>query len=444
MLDAAVSQQRTKNYLTQIKWAVVCKGGAMLASFLAIPLMIRYLGQEQFGVWSTLLTVMSWIVFFDLGLGNGLRNKVAEALSKNQAVLAAAYIGSGYSLIAVLAILVWSIVIGMSFFVSWQSIFNTTVISEPTLRMTVNIAVTFIVLNFWMGLINALLGAVQRTSLIAFGQLISNGLALLLVYLISMSEISTIVNLALIYGGTVTVSNVLLSFWFYRAFPTLRPRLKMDRQHVRPLLSVGIQFFVIQLAVLLIFTTDKILITQLFGPAYVAQYEVVFKLMSIFTFAHSMVTTPLWSAYTDAYHRGDLAWIRKILNKQLVIFGAMVVGVVILAMLARPLIRIWVGPGIVIERGLVPSMAILVLVTIWSNIYAYFLNGVQKIQLSWIVAVAAMCINIPLSILLAKYTTLGISSVVIGTSCALLLPSFFGCVQTFKIVGGQADGIWGR
>jgi len=81
-MSEAVSKERTHNYVRQIKGAVVYKAVAMAASFLAIPLMIRYLGQEQFGVWSTLLTVMSWIVFFDLGVGNGLRNKVAEALAK--------------------------------------------------------------------------------------------------------------------------------------------------------------------------------------------------------------------------------------------------------------------------------------------------------------------------------------------------------------------------
>lgn len=71
-MSADISKERTSNYLRQVKGAVVYKGVAMIASFLAIPMMIRYLGQEQFGVWSTLLTVMSWIVFFDLGIGNGI------------------------------------------------------------------------------------------------------------------------------------------------------------------------------------------------------------------------------------------------------------------------------------------------------------------------------------------------------------------------------------
>lgn len=82
MIDA-VSQERTKNYFRQVKGSALFKGLAVAAFLFAVPLMIRYLGQEQYGAWSTLLFIMSWVVFLDLGIGNGLRNKLAESLAKN-------------------------------------------------------------------------------------------------------------------------------------------------------------------------------------------------------------------------------------------------------------------------------------------------------------------------------------------------------------------------
>ena len=174
-MSADSSKERTRNYLHQIKGAVVYKAMAMLASFLAIPIMIRHLGQEQFGVWSSFLTVMSWIIFFDLGVGNGLRNKVAEALARNDKAEAAHYIASGYSLIGLIALVLWALVTGLSFFVHWQAVFNTQAIAETTLRQAVQIAVAFAVLNFWMGLVSALIGAVQKSALLALGQLGSSG-----------------------------------------------------------------------------------------------------------------------------------------------------------------------------------------------------------------------------------------------------------------------------
>ena len=144
----AVSKERTHNYLRQIKGAVVYRVVALAASFIAIPLMINYLGQEQFGVWSTLLTVLSWIVFFDLGVGNGLRNKVAETLARGETKEASSYIASGYSIVGLMALVLWILLTVGAYFVPWQVVFNTETIQESTLRETFQIAVFFIILNF--------------------------------------------------------------------------------------------------------------------------------------------------------------------------------------------------------------------------------------------------------------------------------------------------------
>ena len=433
-MTEAVSRERTGNYLRQIKGAVVYRAVAMAASFVAIPLMIGYLGQERFGVWSTLLTVMSWIVFFDLGIGNGLRNKVAESLAKNERLEAVSYIASGYTLIGLIALAVWVLVTAGSYFVPWQSVFNTQAIPESTLRDTVQIATFFIVLNFWVGLIAALLGAVQRTSLVALGQVVSNLLVLALVFVLTKTTNASISHLALVYGLSLVTANALLSLWFYQSHPELRPRPYLDKRHVRPLLTVGLQFFTIQLAVLVIFTTDKMLITQLFGPQYVTQYDVVFKLFSVITFAHGLVSAPLWSAYTDAYHRNDFVWIKHMLHKQMMIFSAIVLAVVVLGLLAKPIIAVWIGPELAVSLPLIVVMGIFVLISTWNNIYAMVVNGIGKIRLQLYTAVVAMLMNIPLSIFFATYLGLGLSGIVLGTICSVLLAAVALPIQVHLLI----------
>ena len=440
-MTADISKERTRNYLHQIKGAVVYKAVAMLASFLAIPMMIRYMGQEQFGVWSTLLTVMSWIVFFDLGIGNGLRNKVGEALAKNDIAEAAGYIASGYSLIGLIALVLWAIVTGASFFVPWQTVFNTQVIPEATLRLTVQVAVFFIVFNFWIGLIGALLGAVQKTSMAALGQLISNVLALLFVFILAKKTQANITYLALAYGISLVAANVILSFWFYQRHRELRPNASLDKKHIRPLLSIGLRFFTIQIAVLVIFTTDKMLITQLFGPQDVAQYEVIFKLFSVITFAHALISVPLWSAYTDAYHRGDMAWIKRMLRKQLIIFSGVVMAVLIMGLLAQPVIAIWIGPEMVVSLPLVITIGIFVLVSTWNNIYAMFVNGIGDIKIQLYTAVIAMLLNIPLSIFFVKYFSLGLSGIVLATIVSLSLAAIALPIQVNYIMRASERAI---
>jgi Na+-driven multidrug efflux pump len=93
---------------------------------------------------------------------------------------------------------------------------------------------------------------------------------------------------------------------------------------------------------------------------------------------------------------------------------------------------------------LVFSVGAFILVSIWTNIFASFLNGVGKIRVSVIVSVAAMFLNIPVGILLAKYTSIDASAVVIGMVIALMPGVFSGPYQTYKILSCRDAGIWGR
>lgn len=433
-MTEAVSKDRTRNYLRQLKGAFVFRAVAMVASFIAIPLMIRYLGQEQFGVWSTLLTVMSWIIFFDLGIGNGLRNKVAESLAKDKRTEARSYIASGYTLVGLIAMTLWIIVTVGSYFIPWQSVFNTNAISPQDLGKTVRIMAFFILLNFWLGLIGPILGGVQRTSLVALGQLVSNLLVLALVFYLARTTEALISNLAFVYGLSIVTGNLLLSLWLYKKRPELRPLFYIDKHHISPLLSVGLQFFIIQLAVLVIFTTDKILITQLFGPQYVTEYEVIFKLFSVISFFHGMISAPLWSAYTDAYHREDFGWIKKMLRKQLLIYIGLVMVTGLIIVFSKKIINIWIGGEVNISSELIFLMGLFILVSVWNNIYAMVVNGIGKIKPQLYTAIVAMFTNIPLSIIFVKYTEFGLSGIVMGTVCSLLFASLVLPIQVHRLL----------
>lgn len=429
-----ISTARTRNYISQIKGSFVFKGLAITSSFFAVPLMIRYLGLEQFGVWSTILSVMSWILFFDLGIGNGLRNKIAEALANNDPAEATRYISSGYSLIGLISLILFVVLAIAVFFMPWQKVFNTTVVTEGLLRYTVLIAAFFISLNFWLSLINQILNAVQKSSAIVFGQFISNTLALAFVFALVKFTSTSLIYLAAAYGISLIFSNILLSLWFYRNRCDLIPKISLDKRHIQPLLSLGLQFFFIQIAVLIIFTTDKILITQLFGPQYVTQYDVVFKLFSVITIIHSLITMPLWSSYTDAYHRRDFVWIRGILQKQFMIFGAIVLAAILMAVMAKPIIALWIGDDLEVSTPLIISMVAFIIISTWSNIFSIFVNGIGKINLQLFTSVIAMLLNIPLSIYFTKHLGFGINGIVLATCISLSLFAVLGPFQVYSIL----------
>lgn len=433
-MTEGVTHDRTKNYFRQVKGSVLFKALAVAASFFAVPMMIQYLGWEQYGVWSTLLSIMSWVVFFDLGIGNGLRNKLAESLAKNRFDEAVGYISSGYTWIGIIALALFLFFAIFAFLIPWQTVFNTQTLSTAALRNAVLVSAFFVFFNFWLGLINQVLNAVQRASWVVLGQLISNVLGLIFVFVLLRAFEASILYMVASYGISIVFANVILSAMFYMVRRDLIPGLACSRRDLYPLLSIGSQFFVIQLAVLVIFTTDKLLITQFFGPEYVTQYDVVLKIFSVVTLIHGLLSAPLWSAYTDAYHRLDIAWIDRTIRKQLWLFLVFVLVILIFYFMANFIVRLWVGGSFYIPEKLVLAIAVSTAISIWNNVFGCVLGGIGKLRLGSIYTVLTATVNIPLSYYFSITLGMGISGIVFGTVASIAISAIISPIQVYYFI----------
>ena len=69
---------------------------SLIANFMLLPLTLEYLDAENYGVWLTLSAFIGWFAIFDIGLGNGLRNKFAEAKTNGNFKKAKSYVSTAY------------------------------------------------------------------------------------------------------------------------------------------------------------------------------------------------------------------------------------------------------------------------------------------------------------------------------------------------------------
>jgi hypothetical protein len=127
-----------------------------------------------------------------------------------------------------------------------------------------------------------------------------------------------------------------------------------------------------------------------------------------------IVMAPFWSAFTEAYSKGDFGWIKKILAKLKILLIPETVGLVVMVVLSKYIFQIWIGNKLSIPFDLVVLNAVYVLVYSWTNIYVYFMNGINKLNLQLGISVFTLIINIPLCFYFAKTLGMGNSGIMIA------------------------------
>jgi O-antigen/teichoic acid export membrane protein len=207
-------------------------------------------------------------------------------------------------------------------------------------------------------------------------------------------------------------------------------------------MSLGVKFFVLQIGALVLFSTNNVIITQLFGPEEVTPFNIAFKLFNIVNMGFGIVVTPMWSAFTDAYVRKEFDWIKNTLSKiRKIWFLAFLLSVCIL--IASPfLYHIWVGDAVEVPFALSAAMCLYVVVAIWQTMHVFFLNGIGKIKLQLYLVTSTALINIPLAILLGKW--FGLVGITLASIIIFGVMGIIFSIQTHKILNNTAKNIWNK
>tara|TARA_R110000764_G_scaffold126511_1_gene214124 strand:- start:10567 stop:11832 length:1266 start_codon:yes stop_codon:yes gene_type:complete len=420
--------------------------GSVLSGFLIVPLTMDYLDNENYGVWLTLSSFIGWFSFFDIGLGHGLRNKFAEARAKGEFQLAKAYVSCAYYTIGLVSLILVILFFLCNFFINWSSIFNTTSELDYDLGILMPIVFVFFSLQLVVKLVTTIYIADQHHSTFHKIEFATRGLSLLMVWILLNYYQSSL----LVYGAIFSsIPVVVLLIFNFIAFSTtyvhFKPSLSFFKlKYLKEITGVGMNFFIIQIAVMVLMSTDNFIITQIFSPADVVPYNVAQKYFSVLFIAHTLLVTPYWSSMTEAYINNDINWIRNSVRNVQRIWLLIPVCLVVMVFSANWFYNQWVGEDVIVPIGLSISMALFVLLMTYQSIYVQFLNGTGKIRLQTYLSIFTLLINIPLSIFLAKTLNFGLSGVILATCFSLFITLIFYPIQYKKIITNKAKGIWNK
>lgn len=419
------------------------KGWSALVQFLLVPLTLACLGEYENGVWLTISSVLLWINNLDIGLGNGLRNKLAVYMARGDNDKAREMVSSTFIMLCIIITPVLIILLLFEVYSDNYRLFNVDIGLIGNLDIvlyvaTIMVCATFIfkfIGNFYMGL--------QLPSVNNFIGSIGSTLALLGTYIIYLSG-----NRSLLLVASVNLSAPLLVYLlafpitFMGKYKFLSPSLKyINKSSIRELFSIGFKFFALQIPAVLLFFTSNILISKLFNPALVTPYQIAYRYFVMTMTLFSIICVPYWTATTDAYEKRDFEWIRRAnctLNRFVLLLFFIIVCMILLS---KPVYSVWIGDNSDVPFSMTVIAGLYQFLLIYSMRYSYVLNGIGALRLQLIFTILAAAIYIPLATLVCHLTH-DINYLLL-LMCVVHVPGFVvNIIQYHKIMNGTAKGIW--
>jgi O-antigen/teichoic acid export membrane protein len=154
----------------------------------------------------------------------------------------------------------------------------------------------------------------------------------------------------------------------------------------------------------------------------------------------TIIMTPFWSAFTDAYTKKDFNWIRNVILKMQKYWFLLVVTTVCLLMISPLVFNWWLGDRVKIPFTLSVAMAIYVIAYAWQTIHVFLLNGIGVIKLQLYVVLISAIINIPLAFFLGG--KIGLAGITLSNAVLFIAMGIVFSIQCKKILNKTATNIW--
>ncbi|WP_293926439.1 lipopolysaccharide biosynthesis protein [Sphingobacterium sp. UBA6320] len=436
--------ERSKKLGKNTLLLIVCQVVGIVVSFLIVPLTLNHLGVSEYGIWITLVGIIEWFNFFDIGLGHGLRNKYAEAKAKNEYDDLKKYVSTTFFMMLIISVSIFLLFSAVTHFVEWSVVLNAPSELGYTLKNLSIILIGMFCIRFVVNLISVLLTADQNPAIPAIitasGSLLSLGLILMLIY----SNKVNLITLGICMSISQLLPLVFAYFYFFKGiYNSVTPKIiHFSRKHLNEIFSFGGKFFLIQITALLLLQSNNIIIAQVCGLKEVTSFNIGMKYFNVLNTLFMTMVGPLWSATTDAYFKKDFDWIKKTYRKFDFLWYFLFACGIIMFFLSGFAYKIWLGNKISPDYLLMILLLLNILFLMRSTLFRSFMNGVGKIKLQFLVTFVQSLLHIPVIIFLGKFY--GIYGIVFVMFTWNFINSIWEYKQYKLILNNKATGLWNK
>lgn len=433
-MDVVVDNQESHRALRirRIKLAVftsvLIRPLSVVTSFITVPLFLNYLGVERYGLYKSIGALAVWFGLTDAGLTQGLQNRLQDCHVEGDQKLAQRYTSSLIIALAGLVALTLLIFAGVVWLIDWQKVFP---VSAPRAAAEIPWAVG-VAGGF------TLLGSVSSISICIYTAYqeqhkanLWDGAFRIAVLLACIAVVYTSTGLVgvLIAGSGVAtllrLCNALYLFGFEKRW--LRPRWSLfEWRLVRSTLSDSIFMLVLQMGVVAIFQSDRLIIGVMLGPDQVTPYSIAGDPFLIGYGLFMIMLGPLWPAYGDAIRRGDLGWVHRCVRLTIVVgCGGIILFGAVLLLTGHWLFPLWTRDrNVHISAGLIVPMTATFALRAWVDSRTIALNSISLFRPQVIFWLAHAILNVALALALVR--PFGMLGVAWATPVSAMLTSVWG------------------
>ena len=387
--------------------------------------------------------MLIWIDNLDIGLANGLRNKLAVHLALGEKIEAQKTVSSTFYMLVLLFIPIIFLINIWIFCVDTYQFFNVDSDIVNNLNVILHVSAILVCTTFIFKFIGNFYMALQLPAINNALNTLGQTIALLGVVVLYVTGIHSLLCVALINTiSPLIVYVVAYPITFYKKYPDLCPHISMvSKSSMKSLATTGIKFFVLQIAGVVLFMSTNILISRFFSPELVTPYQIAYRYFMVLQLIFVIICAPYWTATTDAYKKNDFEWIKKsnkLLDKMMT---SLFIIAFFMVIFARPIYTIWIGDANAVSLPMTVIVAVYVMILVASMRYSYILNGFGTLRLQLIMTIIAAVLYIPLATLVCSYKNN--LNYLLYVMCAVNLPGLLvNIVQYYKIVNRRAKGIW--
>lgn len=375
MLKNIIKDGRYRNASLTTLMNMLSQAIIVITGLVSIPVILNYVGTEQFALWMVLTTALSFIAFSDFGIGIGVQDSISKYFAKEESEGVRKIFSTSLLILSTISIVIVGFLFSFFYIKNFENIYY-------------SVGLVFS-LGIVAGLIVRIFYAIQKGFVIALIQLVSRIISFLSLFVCVYYKIDFSV-IVFFVGGTAYLFILVFGIpYLYKEYPQcFRFSIgSIDFYLFKSVLNVGILGLGASIAIYMINNTLPYLLSLKYSASVVASFSIAYKVISLPIMILGFVFVPLWPAITEASVKNDHQWILKVVGKMKLIFITFsVIFSFFIYFFIQDVIDIWVKNNLIfIDNKMLVLMIFFMVLSFWNSYLTSILNGfsLYKSQAVW-------------------------------------------------------------